>query len=456
MSNNNNYLKILIFVLFLQNIYSFKYPINQELENAQLEEVASIEVSTKDEFDKIIMNNDYVISVFHADWCGHCKRFLPVFDKASRYKVINSKWVLAKIPCSKYGSLCDSFNINGYPTIKTFKKSKEVKISPPRDLEPFLEFLIKLSSSPLINIENNDTQKFYKEYGTFSPLVEYNSKNEKFISCVKNLAENDLLAYYYFGLLKNDNINKEKIIFDFDNNNIEYIWNDNCKDVEVFLRNNLIPLVSNIDVSFMRQMNRHKKKLFMLFYNSNNDKINTFINQGYKDISKSNRNLAFGYVKDDKSKDLSNYFKINITKESEIQLLIYDFGKETRYKHPNSYDVNINTIKEIEDVIRDLAKNINSLPFTSGSKFKDFFRKIGLADMSSTTTAIIFVTVFTLVIACLCIMAFFCDTDEDEAEEKVLLNKDKDQKKDQKVEKDDKKEKETVKKEEGDKKLKKD
>ena len=107
MSNNNNYLKILIFVLFLQNIYSFKYPINQELENAQLEEVASIEVSTKDEFDKIIMNNDFVISVFHADWCGHCKRFLPVFDKASRYKVINNKWVLAKIPCSKYGSLCD-------------------------------------------------------------------------------------------------------------------------------------------------------------------------------------------------------------------------------------------------------------------------------------------------------------------------------------------------------------
>ena len=454
MSKNINYLNFLIFILFLQLIYSYKYPINEKLDDVKLEEIKSIDVSTKEEFDKYIMSSEYVISMFHADWCGHCRRFLPVFDKASRFKEINSKWKFLKIPCSKYGSLCDSFNVNGYPTIKIFKNSKEIKISPPRELEPFLEFLLKLSTSPLIDIENNDTKKFYQDYGTFSPIVEYNSKNQKFISCIKDLAENDFLSHYYFGLLKNDKTDKEKIIFDFDNNNIIYNWNDNCKDAKVFLRNNLFPLVSDIDISFMRQMSRNKKTLFMLFYNSNNEKIKTFLNGAYKEIAKENRELAFGYLKDDKNKELSNYFKINMTKESEIQLLIYDFSKETRYKHPTNYDTNINTVKEIEDTIRSLSKNYKNLPFTSGSKFKDFFRKIGLADLSTTATTVIFVVVFSLLIICLCFMVFYCDTEEmvDEAEEKVLLKKDK--KKDEKEEKKEN-DKETVKKEKDDKKLKK-
>lgn len=454
MTHKINYLNIVIFILFLQNISSFKYPINIKLSEGKLDDITSFDVSTKAEFDKYVMSSDYVISIFHADWCGHCKRFLPVFDKASRYKIINNKWKFLKIPCSKYGSLCDSFSINGYPTIKTFKQSKEIKISPPRELEPFLEFLLKIQSSPLVDIEDNDKNKFYKDYGTFSPLIEYNSKNQNFITCIKNLANNEFLSDYYFGLLKNDNTDEEKIIFDFDNNTVIYHWNEKCNDAKLFLKNNLFPLVSNIDITFMRLMNRNRKTLFMLFYQSTNDKINSFIKQSYKEISKDNRDLVFGYVKDDKNKDISNYFKINLTKESEIQILIYDFGREIRYKHPKNYDINIHTEKEIENDIRDMLKNIKNLPFTSGSKFKDFFRKIGLMDMSHTTTVVLFIIVFALLILCLCYMVFFCDTEDmdEEPENKVLLDKNKKEIKKEES----KEEKSTLKKEEDDKKLKKD
>ena len=45
--------------------------------------------------------NEKVVLIFHADWCGHCKRFLPIFDEVSKYLIISQTWKLLKIPCSK-------------------------------------------------------------------------------------------------------------------------------------------------------------------------------------------------------------------------------------------------------------------------------------------------------------------------------------------------------------------
>ena len=420
-----NLLNFFIFIFVTNSIASFKYPINKKLIDAELTEVTSIEINNKTDFDKYIMTNNYVIAIFHADWCGHCKRFLPVFDEASRYKIINNKWKLLKIPCSKYESLCNSFSINGYPTIKTFKESKEINKRPPRELDSFLEFLIKISNNPFIEIKNNNLSQFYKDYGTFSPIIEYNSNNKNFITCIKNLAGEEFITEYYFGLIKKDGEKDEKIIFDFDKNPIIYNWNENCEDVKIFLNNNIFPLVSNINISFMRKMNRYGKIIFMIFYNSNNNKLNDFLKNKYKDISKENRNLVFGYVECNKDKDISNYFKITLTKESEIQILIYNFDKEISYKHPINYDINTIKEEELESNIKEILKNFNNLPFTSGSKFKDFFRKLGFYDMSPMTTIILVVIVFVVLISLLCFLIFFCDSEDNyedlDAEEEKLL-----------------------------------
>ena len=451
MSGKINYFNLLVFILYFQIVASFKYPINNKLIDAELGDITSIEMTTKEDFDKFIMKNDYVISIFHADWCGHCKRFLPVFDEASRYKVINKNWKFVKVSCSKNEYLCNSFGINGYPTLKTFKESKEIKRRPPRELGAFLEYLLKISSNPIIEIDNNSIEQFYKDYGTFSPIINYNSKNMDFISCIKGLANKEFLTEYFFGLVKNDNEKNQKIIFNFDNNSITHTWGGNCDDVKTFLNNNLFPLVSDIDITFMRQMDKYQKTLFMIFYNSNNDLLNNFIKKEYQKISKDNRHLVFGFVNVNKNHDLTNYFKINLSKESEAQILIYDFAREISYKHPTAYDVNIINEEILENNIRELIKNMNKLPFTSGSKFKDFFRKIGLADLSSTTTIILIVIIFGVLLSILCYLLLCCESEDnyedlDAGDEKIL----------KKIMKEKKEEKKNINKEQDEKKIKKD
>ena len=76
-----------------------------------------------------------------------------------------------------------------------------IKRRPPRELGPFLEYLLKISSNPIIEVDNNSIEQFYKDYGTFSPIIKYNSKNMDFISCIKDLAKKDFLTEYYFSFL---------------------------------------------------------------------------------------------------------------------------------------------------------------------------------------------------------------------------------------------------------------
>ena len=68
--------------------------------------------------------------LFHADWCGHCKKFMPEWTKISNE--INSMdevdVVLAKVECGNtdndsHKKIMEKYNIKGYPTIIHFDKS---------------------------------------------------------------------------------------------------------------------------------------------------------------------------------------------------------------------------------------------------------------------------------------------------------------------------------------------
>ena len=67
MSNKIIMFNILVLILIFKKGLSFKYPINNKLADADLSDITAIEISTKSEFDNYVKNNEYVISIFHAD-----------------------------------------------------------------------------------------------------------------------------------------------------------------------------------------------------------------------------------------------------------------------------------------------------------------------------------------------------------------------------------------------------
>ena len=80
--------------------------------------MATIEM-TKDNFEQTVNGNPIVIIDFWAPWCGPCRGFAPVFEKASES---HPDIVFAKVNSDEQQELAGSFNIRSIPTLMVFRE----------------------------------------------------------------------------------------------------------------------------------------------------------------------------------------------------------------------------------------------------------------------------------------------------------------------------------------------
>ena len=342
--------------------------------------------------------------MFHVDWCGYCQKFLPILDKASSYKILNKSWLFLKIDCSKYQSICTFLNIQRYPTIQIYRQKELLSIEPPRDLKPLVQLLYKLSSNPIIKINDKNITEFFKNYGNFSPIIEtsLNYKNDEsdFFDCINNLANKEFMQTFYFGVLESSD-NNEKIVFNNDELNISYIWDGKCQNAFNFLYGNKYPLISKIDNYFLKELSEDSKILIFLITFPQNIKISNFIFSFFKKLSYECRQYVFGYADYNEDKSIGNFFKIKLKNSNEIKLIIYDFNKRMHYIHNETFN-------EIKNII----KNINNLKYTTGSIIKDWISKLGLEKMSSGKKIFVVGMIIFIVLGIIFLWTYFSDNNE--------------------------------------------
>ena len=80
--------------------------------------MATVEL-TKDNFDQTVNGDGIVIVDFWAPWCGPCRGFAPVFEKASE---AHADVVFAKVNTDEQQELAGSFNIRSIPTLMVFRE----------------------------------------------------------------------------------------------------------------------------------------------------------------------------------------------------------------------------------------------------------------------------------------------------------------------------------------------
>ena len=94
---------------------------------------------TAENLGATLADNDIVLLDFWAEWCGPCRMFGPIFEKASEE---HSDIVFGKVDTEAEQDLTMAFGIRSIPTIMAFRENVLVYAQPGALLGPQLDQLI--------------------------------------------------------------------------------------------------------------------------------------------------------------------------------------------------------------------------------------------------------------------------------------------------------------------------
>ncbi|OBS80995.1 hypothetical protein A6R68_20792 [Neotoma lepida] len=125
-------------------------PKPQVPETPWADEGGSVYHLTDEDFDQFVKEHSSVLVMFHAPWCGHCKKMKPEFESAAEvlHGDTESSGVLAAVDATVNEALAERFHISAFPTLKYFKNGEQQAVPALRTKKKFIEWMQNPEAPP--------------------------------------------------------------------------------------------------------------------------------------------------------------------------------------------------------------------------------------------------------------------------------------------------------------------
>jgi len=114
-------------------------------------------------FDKAVEKYEYLLVLFYAPWCGHCKKFHPEYEKAATV-LRKENLYLAKVDATVEKKLAEKFEIQGFPTVKLFIKGQAIEYTGGRRESEVINWMRKKTGPATKALKTvEEVEKFQKD-----------------------------------------------------------------------------------------------------------------------------------------------------------------------------------------------------------------------------------------------------------------------------------------------------
>ena len=146
-------------------------------------------ILTDSTFDKAVAKYDYLLVLFYAPWCGHCKKFHPEYEKAAK-ALRKENLFLSKDDATVEKKLAEKFDIQGFPTVKLFIKGEAIEYTGGRKEQEVINWMRKKTGPATKSIQSvEEIDKLKKDNDVV--LVYFGNKKEELDEFIKVARKNE-------------------------------------------------------------------------------------------------------------------------------------------------------------------------------------------------------------------------------------------------------------------------
>jgi protein disulfide-isomerase A1 len=226
-------------------------------------------VLTDANYDEEVAKHEHLLIEFYAPWCGHCQTLAPEYSKAAT--ILKEEGLhLAKIDATANEGLAKRFEVQGFPTIKYYKKGEYSEYHGGRTTEDIVQWfrkkvgpVSKESSGPaeieelrtkhsvLVVFFGENPEKFRTFIDVASHIEDINFAHCKSKECIDKY---EVKTPYEVRLFKH-----------FDEGVSRLFAFDTSDELRIFIEESSVPLVAHFDERIADYIfGKNKNALFFL------------------------------------------------------------------------------------------------------------------------------------------------------------------------------------------------